>query len=234
MRPHKLSKSHPFSAALFATTLLVAAALAQTQAPAKKTTEEAIPSILKQVEATYAKAGTVIAHFDQTNESVALHTQKKSSGDIAIKRPNKLRWQTTQPDPNLLVSDGKKAWYYTPPLDPNDQTEHGQYSEYPASRIQSKLANALLSGEFSSAKDLKIEQTNSHEFHLTPKAGAAGTVAEAWVEIDPAKKVITRVRLLHRDGNRSDIHLSEIRLGEKLGDDVFVFKAPPGTEKLQD
>ena len=188
-----------------------------------------LPPILKEVEANYAKAGTLFARFEQVNESAALKTKKKSTGEIVIKRPNKLRWQTTAPDANLLVSDGKRAWFYTPPFDPS---EHGQYSEYPAARIQSKLANSLLSGEFSSNRDLKIQAISDHEFVLTPKSGTAGTVTEARVEIDPAKKTITRVQLVHNDGNRSDIHLAEIKLGEKFGDDVFVFRAPPNTDRV--
>jgi outer membrane lipoprotein carrier protein len=190
-----------------------------------------LPPILAEVESTYAKAGTIFAQFEQVNESAALKTKKKSTGRIALKRPNKLRWETLSPDANLLVSDGKRAWFYTPPFDPS---EHGQYSEYPASRIQSKLANSLLSGDFSSNRDLKIQEISEHEFVLTPKSGTAGTVKEARVEINPSKKTITRVQLIHDDGNRSDIHLTEIKLGEKFGDDMFVFKAPPNTDRLQE
>lgn len=188
-----------------------------------------IPLILAQVEKNYAKAGTLLADFDQVNESAAMHTKKSSSGDIAIKKPNKLRWQTLRPDPNILVSDGKHAWYYTPPF---DSSEHGQYSEFPAKQIQSKLANALLSGDFTTLRGVKIELSGPSEFHLRPKAGTAGSVTDAWIEIDREKKLITHVRLLHDDGNRSDIQLSKIRLGEKLGDSIFVFKAPPGTDKI--
>jgi outer membrane lipoprotein carrier protein len=190
----------------------------------------ALPPILQEVEASYAKAGTLYAHFEQVAESAALKTKKKSAGDITIQRPNKLRWQTMTPDPNLLVSDGKHAWFYTPPYDPS---ERGQYTELPATKIQSKLASALLSGEFSENPGLAVKSVSDHEFVLTPKAGTAGTVSEARVEIDPVTKTITRVQLTHRDGNRADIHLSGIKLGDRFGDEVFVFKAPPNTDKMQ-
>jgi outer membrane lipoprotein carrier protein len=191
----------------------------------------ALPPILQEVEQNYAKAGTLYAHFEQVAESAALKTKKKSAGDITIQRPNKLRWQTLTPDPNLLVSDGKHAWFYIPPYDPS---ERGQYTELPAGKIQSKLASALLSGEFSANPELAIKSVSDHEFVLTPKSGTAGTVAEARVEIDPKTRTITRVQLSHRDGNRSDIHLSDIKLGDKFGDDVFVFKAPANTDRMQE
>lgn len=190
-----------------------------------------LPPLLQAVEAKYAKAGTLFAQFEQINVSAALKTTKKSSGRIAIKRPDKLRWETLSPNANALVSDGKHAWFYTPPF---DSTEHGQYSEYPASEIQSKLANSLLSGAFSANRSLKVEAVSDREFKLIPKTGTAGSVTEARVEIDPASKTITRVQLTHSDGNHSDIQLSGIKLGEPLGDDIFVFKAPPGTDRVQE
>lgn len=188
-----------------------------------------IPPLLKEVEANYAKAGTIYANFEQTSFSAAMNATKPSSGNIVIKRPNKLRWQTLKPDASLLVSDGIHAWFYTPPFDPSEQ---GQYTEIPASQIRSKLANALLSGEFQENSDLTIKAISDREFTLKPKPGTAGTVKEARVEIDPKSKTVVRVQLTHSDGNRADIHLNEIKLGDKYGDDVFVFKPPPGTQKM--
>ena len=191
----------------------------------------AMPPLLREVERNYAKAGTISAQFRQVNESAELHTKKTSSGQITIKRPDKLRWQTLAPDPNLFVSDGKHAWFYTPPFDPS---EHGQYSEYPASKIRSKLANSLLAGEFSAARDLKITALSDREFELKPKRGTAGSVVDARIEIDPKEKVITRIQLSHDDGNHSDIQLSDVRLGAKVGQSTFVFSPPPGTERIRD
>jgi outer membrane lipoprotein carrier protein len=190
-----------------------------------------LPLLLQEVERTYALAGTVFANFDQVNESAALKTKKPSSGHIVIKRPNKIRWETLTPNASLLVSDGIKAWFYTPPF---DSSEAGQYSEYPASMIHSQLANALLSGNFSASPDTKVRAVSDHEFVLTPKTGTAGDVKEARIEVDLTNKFINRVQLFHKDGNHADIHLSEIKLGQKFGDDMFVFKAPPNTEKIQE
>src|SRR6185437_5655518 len=197
----------------------------------KKPARTSVPPLLRQVESNYAKAGTISAQFEQINVSAALHTQKKSSGDILIQRQNKLRWQTLSPNPSLLVSNGKHAWFYTPPF---DASEPGQYSEYPASMIRSKLADSLLAGEFSSSRDLKITALGTNEFDLKPRSGTAGDVVDARVEIDPAKKVIQRIQLSHNDGNHTDIHLSGVQLGMKVRPEVFVFTPPPGSERLQE
>jgi outer membrane lipoprotein carrier protein len=189
-----------------------------------------LPPILLQVQTAYAKAGTLFAEFTQTKESVGMGTTTTSSGRIAIKRPNKIRWETLSPDPNLLVSDGVKAWYYTPPF---DSSEHGQVTETLASRVRTRLANAILSGDFSGS-DLKIKTIKPNFFSIVPKAGTAANVKEAKVAVDPSQKTITDITIIYDDGNHTEIKLTNIKLGAKLGDDVFVFQAPPNTDHVKE
>jgi outer membrane lipoprotein carrier protein len=202
---------------------------AKTQPRTIPPSRQFLPSILQEVEDRYAKAETLLADFEQVNESAALKQKKVSSGNIAVKRPNKVRWQTLKPDPNLLVSDGKKFWYYTPPF---DKDERGQLIERDSSQAQSKLAQALLSGSFSVAKDMKIRQDSATQFTLIPKKGTAGSVKQAHIQIEPRQLIIKKVILEHKGGNRSEITLSNIQLGKKLGDDVFIFETPPNTDRV--
>jgi outer membrane lipoprotein carrier protein len=189
-----------------------------------------LPAVLQELEKKYTQAGTLQAEFSQVNEVAALKTTKTSSGMIMIKRPDKLRWETLKPDMNLLVSDGRHFWFYTPPF---DEGEHGQVIEKRSSEINSKLANALLSGRFSVANDMKIRQESPSTFLLVPKPGTAGTVKRARIQIDPTRGLIQKVILEHNGGNRSEITLSKIKLGGKIGDDAFVFEAPPNTDKVE-
>jgi len=188
-----------------------------------------LPKLLQEVEAKYAAAATMSAEFAQTNESAALKQTKKSSGRIYAKRPGKVRWETLKPEANLLVSDGVRFWYYTPPF---DETEHGQLIEKKSSQVQSKLANALLSGSFSIARDMKIRAEGGSSFTLVPKPGTAGTVASARIQVNPTEKLIEKVILQHKDGNRSEIELKKIELGRQLGEELFHFSPPPNTDRV--
>ncbi|MCM2276982.1 MAG: outer membrane lipoprotein chaperone LolA [Oligoflexia bacterium] len=192
---------------------------------------DSLPVILREIEAKYGEAGTFSARFSQINESATLKTRKTSSGTLLVKRPDKVRWETLAPDRNLLVSDGRKFWFYTPPF---DEGENGQVVEKKSSAVKSKLAQALLSGSFSAARDLKVKKAGDREFVLVPKAGTAGSVKEARVFVNPAEKLIQKVILLHRDGNRSEITLSEIELGKPLEDRLFTFQIPPNTDRLKE
>ncbi len=202
-------------------------------APQKTKTAEKpkLPPLLQEVEAKYAEAGTVIARFTQVNETAALKQKKTSSGILMVKRPDKVRWETIKPDPNLLVSDGKTFWFYTPPF---DEDERGQVIERKSSEVQSKLANALIAGSFSATKGMKIKKKGAAGFVITPRPGTAGTVRRAEISVDAETKTIKKVILSHKGGNRAEISLSSIELGKDIDEGLFAFKIPPNTDKVEE
>ncbi len=205
-------------------------------AAAKKSAKAAaqtqfMPQLLREVEEKYSKSPTLMAEFSQTDELVAMNRKKTSSGHIEIKRPDKVRWQTEKPDQNLLVSDGHQFWFYTPPF---DKDEHGQVIERKSGQVQSRMAQALLSGRFSMANGAKITTESAFRFAISPKPGMAGDVTRAVIEIDPNERLIKKVTLSHKGGNKTEITLSHIQLGKQLDDSEFVFQAPPNTDQVKE
>lgn len=189
-----------------------------------------LPQLLREVETKYSKAPSLSMQFTQSSELTSTKQTKISSGTIEFKRPGKIRWETLKPDPSLLVSNGNKFWIYTPPF---DESEHGQVIEGTSIESQSKLATALLSGAFSVAKDMKIRAESALVFSLTPKPGAAGTVKRALIQIDPNDRLIKKVTLEHRQGNRTEISLSQIELSKNIDDSRFTFTPPPHTDHIK-
>ncbi|RYZ66428.1 MAG: outer membrane lipoprotein chaperone LolA, partial [Proteobacteria bacterium] len=191
----------------------------------------AIPALLEKVEKKYLEKKSLEAKFSQTQYQKLTKMEKNLSGVISLKYPNKFRWETLKPDQNLFVSDGKKFWSYTPPFMKGEQ---GQVIEKKTSEVQSQLASLLLSAAFSKIKDAKIVAISDSVFKVTPKKGTAGTVSQVEVEIDPKTAQITRVKLEHDGGNRSEVKLSDIKLGEPMSDEMFRFVIPPGTEVIRE
>jgi len=190
-----------------------------------------LPALLQTVEAKYARISTISAEFVQITENIALNNKKKtSSGKIFLKKPSRIRWEVLKPDVSLLVSNGKTTWYYTPPF---DEGEKGQLIEKKSAQIQSKLAEALLAGSFSSHQFKQIKQTAPNIFLLTPKPSTAGTVIKATLEIDLSNHLIQKVILEHHEGNRTEITLSKISLGAPLADSLFHFTSPPNTDVIE-
>ena len=188
-----------------------------------------LPQLLEDVEAKYTAAKTLRADFSQKNDSAIMQRTTVSSGILLAKRPGKVRWETTQPDRNVLVSDGRRFWFYRPPM---FDDERGQVIVSKSSTTVPPLANALLSGSFSMAREMKIDQKSPSRFALIPtRKGSAGTVVRAEIEIKLPEKIIEKVVLEHAGGNRSEIKLSGILLGEEIEDTTFIFVAPPNTDE---
>lgn len=204
--------------------------------PSLKSTREqprstsGLPPALVEVETKYTQHPTISAQFTQIDHNQTMGKRKTSSGKILVKRPGKIRWETESPDPNLLVSNGKIFWFYTPPF---DESEPGQLIERKASEVQSQVATTLLSGDFSKIKGIKVNQKSDSTFEIIPKPGTAGTVLKATLTLDLSQHLIQKVSLFHKGGNQAEITLSQIELGKTLADDLFVFKAPPNTDLVR-
>ena len=148
------------------------------------------------------------------------------------REPDKFRWETQKPDPSILISDGKRFLFYTPPF---DQDERGQLVIRKTSQVQSRLATALLAGNFSALPGAKISCSGENLFELSPKRGTAGDLDGAEIRINPQDELIDRVVLHHNDGNRSEITLSQIFLGKAAGDEMFRFHPiPPKTDVIEE
>lgn len=188
-----------------------------------------LPALMVQVQGEYQKAAGIEARFEQMTDVKATKQKKKAEGKIWIKRPNKLRWETINPDPNILISDGKTFWFYTPPF---EKGERGQVIIKKSAQVQTQFLNALLSGSFDFKAEATIETKSANVFLLKPKKGTAGDVETAEVTITEASKKIERVVLVHLSGNRTEIKLQEIKLLPQLDEKLFHFTADRNTDKI--
>ena len=189
-----------------------------------------LPPLLAEVQSQYQKSSGVQAEFTQSTDIKATRQVKRAKGRIWIKRPNKLRWETLEPDPNILVSDGKTFWFYTPPFDAD---ERGQVIIKKTAQVQTQFLNSLLSGSFDFEKgSTSIETRGANAFLLKPRSGTAGDVRIAQITIDPDKHTISEVILTHTSGNQTTIRLQRISLDGKFDDKMFKFVPDHKTDKI--
>jgi outer membrane lipoprotein carrier protein len=187
-----------------------------------------LPEALAQVQAEYQKASGIQARFDQVTQVKATKQVKKALGRIWIKRPNKVRWETLEPDANILVSDGKTFWFYTPPF---DKGERGQVLIRKSGQVQTKFLNALLSGSFD-FEGGQITTLSANVFKLIPKKGTAGDVMTAVIEVGPTTHKIEKVSLTHSSGNETQIKLKEIKITSDIPDSMFKFTPDRNTDQM--
>lgn len=204
---------------------------AKERAVSTETKKVSVPEELLAIEKKYLAAKTLEADFTQHDEVKLTGAKKNSAGVLMIRHPDQFRWETLKPDKNLLVSNGKRFWFYTPPFEAG---ERGQVIERKTTEVQSELANAILAGAFSKVHGVAITKSSATKFRLIPENGVAGSVKAAELEIDPEKNVIRKLSLEHTGGNKTEISLVNVRLAGKMSDSFFSFVTPPATDVIRE
>ncbi|HAV1546727.1 TPA: outer membrane lipoprotein chaperone LolA [Vibrio parahaemolyticus] len=159
------------------------------------------------------------ADFSQQVISAEGETVMEGEGSVEIARPSLFRWSTTFPDENLLVSDGKTLWYYSPFIE--------QVSIYWQEQATEQTPFVLLTRNRASDWDnYKISQ-KGNEFTLIPTA-VDSTQGQFQINID-AKGVVKGFNVIEQDGQKGLFTFSNVKLGKPKAD-RFTFTVPKGVE----
>ncbi|ELC3207547.1 outer membrane lipoprotein chaperone LolA [Vibrio parahaemolyticus] len=159
------------------------------------------------------------ADFSQQVISPEGETVMEGEGSVEIARPSQFRWSTTFPDENLLVSDGKTLWYYSPFIE--------QVSIYWQEQATEQTPFVLLTRNRASDWDnYKISQ-KGNEFTLIPTA-VDSTQGQFQINID-AKGVVKGFNVIEQDGQKGLFTFSNVKLGKPKAD-RFTFTVPKGVE----
>ncbi|ELB2202987.1 outer membrane lipoprotein chaperone LolA [Vibrio parahaemolyticus] len=159
------------------------------------------------------------ADFSQQVISPEGEMVMEGEGTVEIARPSLFRWSTTFPDENLLVSDGKTLWYYSPFIE--------QVSIYWQEQATEQTPFVLLTRNRASDWDnYKISQ-KGNEFTLIPTA-VDSTQGQFQINID-AKGVVKGFNVIEQDGQKGLFTFSNVKLGKPKAD-RFTFTVPKGVE----
>ncbi len=96
--------------------------------------------ILAGIRQQYRKEQAFNGRFTQKTTYTDTNESTLSMGLIWIQGPDKMRWEYQIPEKQLLVSDGKTLWYYTPDL---NQVMTGSVKEIKEARIIINLLSEL-------------------------------------------------------------------------------------------
>ncbi|MCK5916547.1 MAG: outer membrane lipoprotein chaperone LolA, partial [Deltaproteobacteria bacterium] len=81
--------------------------------PLKKSEQE---KILGRIRHKYSQKESFSGRFTQKTTYTDSNETTLSMGKIWIQGPDKMRWEYQLPEKQMLISDGKTIWYYTPDL----------------------------------------------------------------------------------------------------------------------
>lgn len=167
------------------------------------------------------------AQFQQTLTDSKGIVTGESSGTLAIRRPNRFRWDYRQPNEQLIVADGARIWLYDKDLE-----------QVTVRRVDESLSATpamLLSGAGTLSDNFKATQTQQE-----------GGVQ--WVRLEPVRNdtdfkyvrlgfagdALKFMQLADKLGQTTSLEFSKFERNPPLDPSQFVFAVPPGADVIGD
>ncbi len=191
------------------------------------TGETGVREIAKKVDQRYNGMRTLTASFTESYRGAGV--SRTESGTLWLKRPGKMRWEYTEPQQKLFISDGKTAYFYVP--------GERQAREAPVKKLDDLrsplrylLGNTKLEKEFSGLSLAPDQPATAGDLVLrgVPKA-MADRIASVLFEVSPAGE-IRRIVVNEIDGSTTEFQFANQKENVPVPDERFRFKPPPGVE----
>jgi len=214
----------------FAVVWLAAVAPAGAEAPPQRTSECA-ERAAGALQRRYEAVRDLAARFEQTSRSVALGqpgATAKSSGKVVIAKPGRMRWDYEEPEPSLVVSDGKELWIYDPA---NREAQRLAVTE----AYLSGAAVSFLLGAGEIRRDFDVSALECAEtsvlLELVPRQPA--TYERLRARTDPRSGELLETTVVDLLGNTTTVVLRDLRVNRDPDPKLFRFKAPPGVRVVE-
>ena len=209
-------------------TVIVGLAALASSSPAAVAQESFGP--LEQAAARYREVLAICANFEQVIDVRLLRRSIESEGRICQRRPNLFSMRFTDPDGDMVVSDGEYFWAYYPSVDEEQVMRHPvsgspgredffrEFLEDPGARYE-----AVPGG---------IEVVDGRECRvvaLTPRTEAGYRAARLW--LDAESHVIRRLEIQEPNKVRT-LTLHDLDLDPEIQPGTFVFNVPEGARVM--
>ena len=188
-----------------------------------------VDQILGGIEKAYSGKGFSAA-FDQEATIKAMQITDTAEGQLFVRRPGKMRWEYTTPEPQIIITDGANLWVYRP-LDKQVMT-----GKAPAFFGDGKgagfLADIRQVRQGFVVEQEKSEMAGEYRLRLTPRQQTPDVTA-VHLTISADTFIITDVVTVNAYGDETWIKLKDYRFNQDFDSEVFSFDIPPGTDVLK-
>lgn len=193
-------------------------------------------SLLREARARYESLGTLRARFTQSIEMRVFEPPRKreGSGTWYQRRPDRFRMDFSDPEGDVIVSDGDHLWLYYPSTHPGQVIR----SELSGQRGRGTAAVDLQGRIFREAREHfdaayagrgSLDGHPVHRLVLEPRtAEAPYRRVELW--LDASSLLVRRLRLEDRSETVRTVTLDDLRPGVPLPDTLFRFRPPADVE----
>ncbi len=185
--------------------------------------------VARAVQRSYENVRDFSADFAHTYTGGVLGQQVTERGNVLIKKPWKMRWNYTNPEKKLFVSDGVKLYSYIP------QDKQVYVSPVPAGD-ETSTPTLFLAGKGNITRDFTVSWADvpqappgSYALKLVP---IRKEQEYEWLilVVDRRSLQIEMLVTTDRQGGQSTFSFSNIRENINMPDNQFTFQIPRGVE----
>jgi outer membrane lipoprotein-sorting protein len=223
--------------------LCVALAAAALVSPARASVAQqggsSLDAVLKQLDAHSADFQSLTADLERTKVTVVVNDKSTESGQIFVRRDDKMKIEVTQPDARTILRDGDNFYIYNPKIH--------RVEEYNLGKKKSVVDQFLLLGFGTSGSSLKdsynitLQGEETLDNHKVLKL-------ELLPKTDEVKKQLSKIQLWLDEsswlplqqqffetgsGDYFIIHYRNINRNVRIPDNEFKPHWPHGTTRVQ-
>ena len=184
------------------------------------------------VQKRYEGVRDVSAGFEQTTHAVQLGASPGkpavSRGRVVLAKPGKMRWTYEEPEPSLVVSDGKTVWIFDPAFH--------EVQKLPAAQgFLTGAAAQFLLGAGDMRRDFKVTAVtcdeNTAELELIPRQPE--TYEKLFLAVDPRTGDVRQTRIVDLLGNVVAVEFRNQQFNLAPADSEFRFQVPQGVKVIE-
>lgn len=167
------------------------------------------------------------AQFKQTLNDRNGLTIEQASGTLAIRRPDRFRWDYREPNEQVIVADGARIWLYDADLE--------QVTVRKLDDTLSATPAMLLSGQGNLQDNFTVIQTSQESglfwVRMEPKRDDTDF---KWVRLGFEGATLKFMQLADKLGQTTSLEFSQLERNPALDPSRFTFTVPPGADVIGD
>jgi outer membrane lipoprotein carrier protein len=208
--------------------LALALAAIVAAAPAGQTASELAAALQKKIDGVRDFS----TDFTHAYQGGVLRKQITERGRLIVKKPGKMRWDYTSPEPKQFVSDGVKMYSYIP------QDKQVTVASVPP-EDQATMPALFLAGKGSLTRDFTASLVDApagmpagaRGLKLVPKAKQPDY---DWLMlvVDPGTLAIRGLQTIDAQGGTSTFFFTNLKENVGIADKEFTFKIPRGVDVI--
>jgi outer membrane lipoprotein carrier protein len=153
---------------------------------------------------------------------------QRANGEFWAERPDRFRWETEAPFPEVLVGDGTTLWLWDPDLEQVTVRPYDERLRATPARLLSGAAETLVDG----FEVTLLEEDGGAAAYALEPLGAEGL----FDRLEIAFEADLPVRLVIHDGlgQRTEVRLLDVETRVPAAADLFRFEIPPGADVIRE